>query len=370
MHLVISLLLSALSCARTLYALSANNSDTDILMIFSAQPAPAVVRVNPELVRMVKQKAALYRPSRDLQGVEPFEDGPPSSNMTAIAKYWANHYDWYSVESGINAEFPHYTTTLSANGQYPNSIPLHFIHQKSSEEGALPILLLHGWPSTHLLWSAVFEGLVSPSNGTGQRSFHVVAVDLPGFGFSPAPTSKGLGPQEMGHAFNELMQQLGYSRYIIYSTDLGYYVARWMVHDFSANLMLHISDFYLVPPNSTDLMRYASNTTTVEESDFISSAEFFSTQDAGYMMEHSTRPLQVSLGMTDSPVGWLGWIWQVAQLDGYGFTMPELITTTMMLFIGGTYGNTRAYKEIFNVSCPPRCRSRIREGRFCHVKCN
>ncbi|KAI9654591.1 MAG: hypothetical protein M1831_005352 [Alyxoria varia] len=347
------LLLSNIVCpslaAPAPYASDAGVSDgLNFQFSASATPKPFKVAVDEKFIELTELKAKLFRPSRDVRGVPNFEDGPDQRNMTAIRDHWVNNYNWQDVQADMNKRFRHFTTTThaAAGSNYTEPIPLHFIHHKTHRPKAIPILFLHGWPSSFLEWSKLVEPLTNPPNKS-LPAFDVVAVDLPGFGFSPAPEVSGLGSRVAGQAFNDLMHQLGYPKYAIYTTDLGQPVGRWMVHDAANSVISHVSDFYVVNPSPDDLARRAAGQTTEEENLVIDELNEFEQYGSAYYQAHATRPLQLAIGMNDSPVGFVGWIWQLIHLvaDGYPYTAEELITEGMMLFIGGVYGNVRAYKE-------------------------
>lgn len=170
--------------------------------------------------------------------------------MTAVSKYWAKNYSWADVQSGINEKYSQYTTTVQSGPNFTYPVPLHFVHHRSSRSDAIPLLMLHGWPSSFLEWDKVIGPLTSPPSSS-LPAFDVVAPDLPGHGFSPAPQNPGLGPREIGQAFDDLMHQLGYTRYSIYTTDLGTFVGNWMVYDLSSSVVSHLTDFGYAPPNAT-----------------------------------------------------------------------------------------------------------------------
>ncbi|KAH9907393.1 Alpha/Beta hydrolase protein [Xylariomycetidae sp. FL2044] len=318
---------------------------------------PFQVSVDPGFIDYTLEKVRLYRPSRDLVGYDndDWNEGPQRRNMTELAAYWAGEYDWFAVQDQINANFTHYTVTVDGSGSastYSQPIPLHFVHERSHADDAIPLLLLHGWPSSFLEWRNVIKPLASPADASSDPSFHVVAPDLPGFGFSPAPTHVGMGPREMGAAFDALMRtHLGYERYAVLGTDLGYFVSSWMCTDDVAagSLRVHLTDSALVYPNAADQARLAANQTSAEESAYMAGLATYLGENAGYVNVQSTRPLSLAVGMTDSPVGFAGWIWQLARVVGYGpsFGLAELITDTLMVWIQGTYGNIRAYKEFW-----------------------
>ncbi len=312
---------------------------------YGNEPQPFSISVDPAFINQTLQKVALYRPSRAVQDYPEWNDGPPPEDVNNLAHYWTANYDWFSVQKEINNNFSHYTTSVPGSRNYSHTIPLHFIHERSSRDDAMPLLLLHGWPSTHLEWTQVVQPLAHPSNSS--CAFHVVAPDLPGFGFSPAPEFAGQGPREVGDAVDKLMKQLGYTSYGLVTTDLGWYVGNWMVYDQSDSIRGHISDFAVVPPNATDATRFASNQTTPEETRYINSLQAYSDMNAGYADIQRTRPMSLALAMTDSPVGFTGWVWQLLHFasDGFEYSFDEIITSSMMLWIQGTFGNMRTYKE-------------------------
>lgn len=173
------------------------------------KPRPYTINVDPSFIEETRLKARSFRSSLDI--TQPaWADGPSTSIITSFAKYWEETYDWSAVQSQINANFSHYITTVPPpGGRYNNSLDIHFIHQRSKRDYAIPLLMLHGWPSTSLEWEKVILDLADPADDN-KPAFHIVAPDLPGYGFSPAPTAPGLGPSEQSTAFASLMEQLGY----------------------------------------------------------------------------------------------------------------------------------------------------------------
>ncbi|KAK2616274.1 hypothetical protein QQS21_000708 [Conoideocrella luteorostrata] len=313
------------------------------------QPRPYTIDVSPTLIQETRLKASHYRPTVDISTPAWF-DGPPTHNVSQISQYIASEYDWFAYQDAINANFSHYITTVPApGGSYPHDLDVHFIHQKSKREDAIPIILLHGWPSTSLEWKNVVADLVEP-NDLSKPAFHVVAPDLPGFGFSPAPIAAGLGGPEHAAVFASLMQQLGYESYVVYSTDLGFQIALQMLDSYEERILKHVSDFYIVFPNATDLNRLTKNQTTAEESLYIASSNAYVANYSAYASIYSTLPLSIAHALNDSPTGFLAWLWQldfgVRDLS-VPFTVHELVSNVMTLFIPGVYGNIRSYKELF-----------------------
>ena len=315
-------------------------------------PKPYTISVDPAFIEETRIKASKFRDTVDIDAPAWF-DGPPTSKISTIAKYWSEEYDWFKIQDGMNKDFSHFHTTVpSPGGNYKSneSLDLHFIHQLSEREDAIPILFLHGWPSTSLEWEKVIRPLSNPGNES-KPAFNVVAPDIPGFGFSPAAKAPGLGTAELATVFSSLMTQLGYDRYVLYSTDLGAIVAMSLVVDYSEHIINHITDFYQVFPTEYDSARFAINQTTAEETAYISSANKFLGSHSAYSSIQSTLPLSLAYALNDSPVGFLAWRYQLAATVGDETYAPEqLITDTLLLYIHGVYGNIRSYKELYDPS--------------------
>ena len=316
------------------------------------QPTTYKVDIDPAIIEEIRDKASRYRPSEPLDAPAWF-DGPPTSEINAIAEHWATDYDWSRVQDGINSNFSHfYTTVPSPGGDYASEEPLdlHFIHQRSKRNDAIPILFLHGWPSTSLEWEKVILPLTNPGDDS-LPAFHVIAPDLPGYGFSPAPKAPGLGAAEHASVFASLMAQLGYDRYVLYSTDAGTFIAMAYVVDYAPRIINHVTDFYLVFPTDSDAARLAANDSTPEETAYMSSVTSFLTNHSAYSTISSTLPLSLAYALNDSPVGFLAWRYQLAYtFSDVEYSPDELITDALLLYLPGVYGNIRSYKELFNLA--------------------
>lgn len=316
---------------------------------FGSSPRPFKISVNPDFIRETKLKASLTRNTIDLDQPD-FADGPPRHNITTIRNYWVKEYSWASVQE-INNKLTQYTTTVYADGNYTYPIPLHFVHHKSPRSDAIPLLFIHGWPGSFLEASKIINDLTNPPN-TSIPAFHVVAPSLPGYGFSPAPHYPGLGLREMGETFNNLMtQQLSSPKYVIQGGDFGGFTLRYMAGQFPNSVISSLSNFFIVPPNSTDLARYAAGTTSEEENYQIEQLDTFNKYYAGYRDIQQTRPEQLAIAMTDSPIGFAAWIYDFMfnHVDAYAWTPQEIITWSMMYYIQGPYGGMRMYKELAKV---------------------
>lgn len=148
--------------------------------------------------------------------------GVPVARLRELAEYWRTEYDWRAQESRLN-RFPQYRTEI-------DGVDVHFLHVRSPEPGALPLVLNHGWPSTFAEFAGLVDLLVDPRahGGDPARAFHVVVPSVPGYGFSAAPSETGWSAERVGRMWVELMRRLGYARYGVQGGDLGTYVGTAM----------------------------------------------------------------------------------------------------------------------------------------------
>lgn len=164
---------------------------------FSYPPQPFTLNVDRDFIETTRLKASLTRFTEDLLDVVAWEDGTPTHNISVLRDYWVNEYDWDKAEAEINRKYQQFTTVVHSGENYTHPIPLHFVHNKSPREDAIPLLFLHGWPGSFLEVGKIIDELTNPPNSS-VPAFHVVAPSLPGFGFSPAPRYPGLGTREAG----------------------------------------------------------------------------------------------------------------------------------------------------------------------------
>jgi len=159
-------------------------------------------------------------PEREL--VPDSSDGVPLRTMQNLARYWGTQYDWKKCETKLSA-VPQFTTEI-------NGLDIHFIHVKSKHANALPVIVTHGWPGSIIEQLKIIEPLTNPTafGGTAADAFHVVIPSLPGYGFSGKPTTAAWNPVSIARAWAELMQRLGYTRYVAQGGDWGNSVSESM----------------------------------------------------------------------------------------------------------------------------------------------
>jgi epoxide hydrolase len=228
--------------------------------------------------------------------------GVPLGYLKELAAYWADGYDWRAQEARLN-QFPQHTTTI--DGQ-----TIHFLHVRSPEPDALPLLVTHGYPSSVAEFLKIIGPLSDPRahGGDPADAFHVVAPSLPGFGFSVPLQQAGWESGRTARAWVELMGRLGYTRYGAHGGDIGAGV--------SGDLSGLDPERVVGAHVNTDPTGLALLDLLPAELDGLSEAEAASHQrlrqygqdGKGYLQIQGTRPQTLAYGLTDSPAGQLAWI--------------------------------------------------------------
>ena len=151
----------------------------------------------------------------DRETVDDWTQGIPLSYVQEVCAYWAEKYDWRATEERLNA-FPQFKTEI-------DGVDIHFLHVRSPEPNAMPLIVTHGWPGSIVEFHKVIGPLTDPAKygGNPADAFHVVAPSLPGYGFSAKPAEKGWGVEHIGDAWAALMARLGYGRYVAQGGDWG-----------------------------------------------------------------------------------------------------------------------------------------------------
>src|SRR4051794_24789677 len=147
--------------------------------------------------------------------VEDLSEGPRLATMQALARYWAEEYDWHKCEERLDA-LPHFITEI-------DGLDIHFIHVRSKHEDALPLIVTHGWPGSIVEQLKIIDPLTNPTahGARAADAFHLVIPSLPGYGFSGKPTETGWDPIRIARAWAVLMKRLGYTEYVAQGGDWG-----------------------------------------------------------------------------------------------------------------------------------------------------
>ena len=280
-----------------------------------------------QLVDLRRRIAATKWPEQET--VTDASQGVQLATIQKLARYWGTDYDWRKVEARLSA-LPQFVTTI-------DGLDIHFIHVRSKNPNALPMIIAHGWPGSVLEEIKLIGPLTDPTayGGKAEDAFDVVIPSMAGYGFSGKPTSTGWGPERMAQAWAELMKRLGYTRYVAQGGDWGALVVDLMgVQAPPGLLAIHTNMPGAVPPE-LDKAAFTGapppSDLSAEERHAYDRLAFFYTLDLAYAQEMGTRP-QTLYGIADSPVGLAAWI-----LD-HDIRSYELIAR---VFDGQTAGLTR-----------------------------
>ena len=235
---------------------------------------------------------------------------PKLAVMQELARYWATEYDWRRCEAKLSA-LPHFMTEI-------DGLDIHFIHVRSQHENALPVIITHGWPGSVIELLAIIDPLTNPTahGASASDAFDVVIPSMPGYGYSGKPRETGWGPDRMARAWTELMQRLGYTRFVAQGGDWGAIVTDVMAVQAPPELLgMHTNMAGVVPADvSTALARNVLGAggpppsgLSAEESSTYEQLNFFYTKGIGYGIEMITQP-QTLYGIADSPVGLAAWM--------------------------------------------------------------
>jgi pimeloyl-ACP methyl ester carboxylesterase len=289
----------------------------------------------------LRDRLARTRWPDELPGVG-WSRGVPLKYLMGLTEYWRTGYDWRSQEAALNA-FPQFTTTI--DGQR-----IHFLHVRSAEPDALPLILNHGYPGSVVEFMRVIGPLVDPRahGGDPGDAFHVVAPSLPGFGFSTPVREPGWDAARMARALTELMRRLGYERYGAQGRDVGSAVSGMLAgYDPGRVLAVHINTdprtvATIVPlpaPDSPDLAGWSD-----AEGASLERLRAFPEESLGYIRIQATRPQTLAYALTDSPVGQLAWIvekfkeWtdETAELPEDAADLDQLLTNVSVYWFTRT----------------------------------
>jgi pimeloyl-ACP methyl ester carboxylesterase len=228
-----------------------------------------------------------------------WDRGVPVGYLQQLAEYWANGYDWRRHEARLN-QYPQFTSTI-------DGLDLHFVHVRSPQADALPLLLIHGWPGTFADFLEVVGPLTDPGSRGGDpaHAFHVVIPSIPGHGFSGPLTEASWTHGRCAKAYTELMSRLGYERFGVQGGDHGAFQAPLVGQLEPGRVVgVHVNALLTFPSGDPDEL---VGLTDVER-DRLGRLEEFQAEQLGYVQIQGTRPQSLAYGLTDSPVGQLAWI--------------------------------------------------------------
>ena len=249
-----------------------------------------------ELAELRRRIAATRWPSKEL--VTDRSQGVQLAALQELARYWETEYDWRATEAELNA-LPQFTTEL-------DGVSIHFIHVKSRHENALPLIMTHGWPGSVIELLGTVGPLTDPTEhgGRAEDAFDLVLPSLPGYGLSGEPTELGWGPDRVARAGPELMNRLGYTRFVAQGGDVGSAVTDAMARQAPEGLIgIHVN-LLLAALGVADQLPADSE----QERAALDALATFNASGRGYFIEQATRPQTIGYALLDSPVALAAWM--------------------------------------------------------------
>lgn len=237
----------------------------------------------------------------DKETVTDRSQGVNLDQIQNLVKYWGTGYDWRKTEAKLNA-LPQFVTNI-------DGLDIHFIHVRSKNPNALPIIITHGWPGSVFELLKIIGPLTNPEayGGKASDAFDVVIPSMPGYGFSEKPKGTGWGPDRIGKAWDVLMKRLGYTHYVSQGGDWGSVIADAMGRQKPAGLLgIHVNMPATVPADIAKALQSgepAPAGLSDKERAAYQSMNYLYTKGGGYAGIMITRPQTIGYSLTDSPVG-------------------------------------------------------------------
>ena len=346
--IVISCAVAAVTCGAPVSAPEMDDPETQMDTGDPVDPTavrPFTIDVPDAVLDDLQVRLERTRLPDQLDGVD-WEYGTELGYLTDLVAYWRDEFDWRAQESKLNS-FDHFKTVI-------NGLDTHFIHQRSAEPDALPIIITHGWPGSIAEFTKIIGPLTDPvaHGGRAEDAFHVVAPSMPGYGFSDKPREAGFGPEHIAEVGAQLMARLGYDRYGVQGGDWGSIVSRWHAYNHPDQVVgLHLNMLVGGPPAGVDDPTEGVPAEELERSR--ARQAFYTGNENGYARIQATKPQTVGYGLNDSPVGQAAWIVEKfrawCDCDGDAetiFTRDELLTNIMIYWVTQTAtSSARLYYE-------------------------
>ena len=304
--------------------------------------SPFVISISDQQITDLNNRIANTR-WPDAETTADWNQGVPLAYVKELVQYWGEQYDQQRLANRLNA-FDNFKTNLLG-------LNFHFMHIRSSNPNARPLLLTHGWPGSVVEFLKVIGPLTEPQEhgGKADDAFHLVIPSLPGYGFSDKPQATGWGVEKIAEAWSALMARLGYSQYFAQGGDWGSVITSYVARqDPEHCLGIHINMGIVAPdPNAENL--------TANELSIMAGWKYYQDWDSGYSKQQATRPQTLGYGLVDSPSGQAAWIVEkfYQWMDCYGHpehivSRDELLDNIMVYWLTGSGASSaRLYWESF-----------------------
>jgi pimeloyl-ACP methyl ester carboxylesterase len=312
---------------------------------------PFQVEIPQDAIDDLRRRIEATRwPSKEL--VADSTQGVQLAMLQALARYWAEEYDFGRLESRLNA-LPQYTTEI-------DGLDIHFIHVKSEHENALPLIITHGWPGSIIEMLGVIGPLTDPTahGGGAEDAFDVVIPSIPGYGFSAEPKEPGWDSARIAQTWIDLMDRLGYTSYVAQGGDQGAGVTDAMGRIAPDALIgVHFNFLDAVPKEL--LMAALNLRLAFSHDDREQLSKVVATVMRGYIAEMGEHPQTIGYPLVDSPIGMAAWMLDHdadsyekisrAFLEGQpsgGLTKDNVLDNITLYWLTGTGASTsRLYWE-------------------------
>jgi pimeloyl-ACP methyl ester carboxylesterase len=262
---------------------------------------PFRVNISQDALMDLKRRVNATRwPDKETVGDQ--SQGAQLARLKPLVQYWGTGYDWRKAEAQLNA-LPQFTTNI-------DGLDIHFIHVKSKEKNAMPLLITHGWPGSVFEFLGTIGPLTDPvaHGGTAADAFDVVIPSIPGYGFSGKPTAPGWGPEHVAQVWAELMKRLGYTRYVAQGGDWGAVITTELARAAPPGLLgIHLNLVAAIPPEVGAALATGApapaGLSDQERAAFENSRKYAMSGAAAYFVMLSARPQAMGYGLNDSPAG-------------------------------------------------------------------
>ena len=302
---------------------------------------PFTIHIADDVIADLRERIARTRWPDEVED-SGWDYGSSLSYMRDLVSYWGKGFDWRPQEARLNA-VPHFTADVDGT-------TLHFIHVRGNGPSPMPLLMLHGWPSSFVQMLPMLSLLTNPSahGGDAADAFDVVVASLPGYGFSSRPTRRGMGVGTIARMMTSLMRDvLGYERFAVRGSDLGAGVAEQMAIASPGVL------FGMHAGGTNPWIMQMPEDLSPAEREFVANVERWSNEEMAYARLQSSKPQTLSYGLNDSPAGLAAWIiekfrrWRDCDGDvERAFSREDLLTNVTIYWVTGTIGSSiRLYYE-------------------------
>lgn len=296
-------------------------------MTENVEAAPLAIPES-ELDDLRERLARTRWPARE--PVADWSQGVPLARVQGLCEYWRTNYDWRRCEAMLNGWNPRRTVV--------DGLGIHFLHVRSPEPDALPVVMTHGWPGSVIEFNKVVGSLTDPvaHGGEARDALHLVLPSLPGHGFSDKPAEPGWGVPRIADAWAELMRRLGYGdRWAAQGGDWGGAVVKALGAKAPAGCIGLHTNMAIVRPTEEEVAG-----ATPEEKAMIAEDERFGKTAFAYALEQQTRPQTIGTALADTPAGQAAWIYEKFwDWTGLGkppeevFTRDELLDNIMLYWL-------------------------------------